>query len=461
MNVNNDPAGVVGGEMPRTPPGATGQWFQPPFPDSPLSSWLSRAGRSRSRSPCLSRNASPTFRGLFGGGDNSRHSMLSISSPTVTSFDRPPPMSPLAPSSSDPHKLLDKLSGTLHAAGAPQPPQFFNPVLPSPDCCSPHEFGRQSPWFTLSSEPNNAPNGAMGKGVADSGCDNGRDQQRPYPAHGSTREDKIAPQPHTHDAYPHPIKAPQPCPTPPDFGFVGIKMDDLQSELGYEWQSLSPMGGGGTLQADQEVPQTTHTHPTMHPHGPQLSPVTELLDMEAEYPFDMYHVGHHHHHSTTPIRSNLFMRRQRVLSAPGPTHVSHFRDQQRRVSESPGSSRTSGSPARFSPTSSVGSPTPYSRRPSSRTSPSMGRRTSEMPAVVREFIARVTGEDGSDMPDGSEGLEELLKEMTAKHVHKSIESLRMNPADGQIIKQYRRRLKNRVYTRVARSKARNQKNVTK
>jgi hypothetical protein len=100
----------------------------------------------------------------------------------------------------------------------------------------------------------------------------------------------------------------------------------------------------------------------------------------------------------------------------------------------------------------------FGRRPPNRTSPSMGRRTSEMPHVVRQFLAHINVNENPEYRDaataGTERLEEQLKAMTALQVTKMIETCGLTQIDATTIKQYRRRLKNRVYTRVARSKAR-------
>jgi len=81
-----------------------------------------------------------------------------------------------------------------------------------------------------------------------------------------------------------------------------------------------------------------------------------------------------------------------------------------------------------------------------------------MPYVVRQFIAQINGEHGSDVACSlgadTEDIEEMLKELSANQVNKFIDTLGINDSEATIIKRYRRRLKNRVYTRVARSKAR-------
>jgi hypothetical protein len=110
----------------------------------------------------------------------------------------------------------------------------------------------------------------------------------------------------------------------------------------------------------------------------------------------------------------------------------------------------------------IGSPS-FGRHAPSQTPLSMGRRNSEMPSVVRQFITQVTADENPDFGNHewcTERLEDQLKEMTALQVTEMIERLGLSQVDAATIKQYRRRLKNRGYTRVARNKARRIKNLS-
>jgi hypothetical protein len=329
------------------------------------------------------------------------------------------------------HAFLDQLTaGQYQAALAPPPPRFFNPVEPGPDCCTTSSEsvtprGRESPaaWLQFDGPDDFEVVGGSGKEAH---------------MHGCSDSSAIA-----HRAFLE-------C-----AGHWGISSGDVHgfNTEAATWQ-LKNISLDTPLYSEGSDSTSTSTSPSSA--GNPLSPVAEHCYRTMPTPTTVEDLGGSTHFfpqqrtemGTPPMRCAGI----RGVSAPLPKSVTELATARYRGDASP--RHPSHAPPQRVP--AMGSPS-FGRRPPNRTSPSMGRRTSEMPHVVRQFLGQIN----NDNPEyreaataGTERLEEQLKTMTALQVTKMIEMFALTQVDATTIKQYRRRLKNRVYTRVARSKAR-------